>query len=87
MSNEDFKVKHSKRMQQKTNHIKRQYRIAKDYGHVMYLKQPHRLAKVSAMDCGQPECALCGNPRRIFEEPTIQEKRFNQKQILYDRDL
>ena len=84
MSNEDFKIKHSKRMQQKTNHIKRQYKIAKNYGHVMYLKQPHRLAKHRAMDCGTPECVLCGNPRRTFEELTIQEKRFNQRKIYLD---
>lgn len=87
MSDEDSKVKHSKRMQQKTNHIKKQYRIAKDYGHVMYLNQPHRLAKHRAMDCGIPECAICGNPRRIFEEPTIQEKRFNQKELMNDRSI
>ena len=87
MSNEDFKIKHSKRMQQKTNHIKKQYKIAKNYGHVTYLKQPHRLAKLRAMDCGQPECVLCGNPRRTFEQPTIQEKRFNQKEIHVEQEL
>ena len=84
MSNEDMKIKHSKRMQQKTNHIKKQYRIAKDYGHVRYLKQPHRLAKHNAMDCGRPDCFLCGNPRRIFEQITIQEKRFDQKEVYLD---
>jgi hypothetical protein len=30
------------------------------------------------MDCGQPGCLLCGNPRKIFKEKTTQEKRMLQ---------
>ena len=85
MSHDENKVKHSKRIQQKKNHILRQFKIAKEYKHTMYLKQPHRLAKHNAMDCGQPGCMLCGNPRRTLKIRSIQEKRFVQKEkIIYD---
>ena len=80
MSHDESKVKHSKRMQQKKNHILRQFKIAKEYKHTKYLKQPHRLAKHKAMDCGQPGCMLCGNPRRTFKLRSIQELRFDQRE-------
>jgi hypothetical protein len=30
------------------------------------------------MNCGNPNCHMCGNPRKIWKEKTIQEKRFEQ---------
>ena len=84
MSNDISKVKHSKRIQQKKNHILRQFKIAKEYKHTMYLKQPHRLAKHNAMDCGQPGCMLCGNPRRTMKLRSVQELRFDQKEKFLD---
>jgi hypothetical protein len=73
------KRKHQERIGQKQNHIKKQYKIAKQNGgNQIYLKQPHRLAKHNAMDCGQPDCHLCGNRRRMWEEKTIQELKFEQ---------
>jgi hypothetical protein len=30
------------------------------------------------MDCGNPQCPLCGNPRRINKQLTAQEKRLFQ---------
>jgi hypothetical protein len=41
------------------------------------------MSKHHAMDCGQPGCILCGNPRKLFKEKTIQEKSFYQEK-LYD---
>ena len=84
MSHDESKVKHSRRIQQKKNHILRQFKIAKEYKHTMYLKQPHRLAKHNAMDCGQPNCMLCGNPRRTLKIRSIQEKRFDQTKNMLD---
>ena len=73
------KRKHQERIGQKQNHIKKQYKIAKQNGaNPRYLKEPHRLAKHNAMDCGTPNCFLCGNPRKIFEQKTIQELKFEQ---------
>ena len=36
------------------------------------------------MNCGRPHCMLCTNPRRIWGEKTMQEKRF-EKQLTADQ--
>jgi hypothetical protein len=84
MSTEEDKFKHSKRVQQKENHINRQMSIRKahstpDYGTVLSKSEsPHRYHKVSGMTCGDSNCVMCGNPRKFFDEPTQQEKRLTQ---------
>ena len=84
MSNQVERIKHSKRLVKEGSAIKRQVKIAKAHGLTnkdKAIKQPHRLAKHHAMDCGQPGCMLCGNPRKIFKQRTIQERRFNQPKV------
>ena len=76
MSNEDEKVKHSKRILKTDNAVKKQVDIAKQCG--MTVKDPHRLAKKHALNCGNPKCVMCMNPRKSFGEKTIQEKRLEQ---------
>ena len=86
MSNEFTKEKRSKRIQDEETKVKKQVRIAKAHGLTdkdKAIKEPHRMAKHHAMDCGQPGCMLCGNPRKIFKEKTVQEKSFLQDK-LYD---
>jgi hypothetical protein len=73
MSKEEDKFKHSKRLLKDENAIKKQVKIAKEHG--VPIKDPHRLEKHHAMDCGNPKCMLCSNPRRTWNELTIQEKR------------
>jgi hypothetical protein len=80
MSHEDAKMKHSKRLHDEETHIKKQVKIAKAYG--VPVTEPHRLAKHHVMDCGNPKCVMCGNPRKVFGEKTIQEKKFDE--IKYD---
>jgi hypothetical protein len=76
MSTEADKFNHSKRLLKDENAIKKQTKIAKANGaSKKVLDQPHRLAKHHAMDCGNPGCMLCSNPRRTWNELTIQEKR------------
>ena len=87
MSTEADKFNHSKRLQQSENAVKKQVKIAKAHGLTdkdKAIKEPHRLEKHHAMDCGNPECVMCGNPRKFFKEPTIQEKSFIQKQLWID---
>jgi hypothetical protein len=83
MSKDEDKIKHSKRLHDDETHIKKQVKIAKSHGLTNkdpILAEPHRLAKHHAMDCGNPECYLCGNPRKTHKDKlTIQEKRNNQK--------
>jgi len=84
VSKEEDKIKHGNRLQRAWRAIKRQLTIAKSAGHQKLIEQPHRLAKHHAMDCGQPHCTMCGNPRKNKtvkgkEKLTVQERRNNQK--------
>ena len=80
MSTETDKFNHSKRMLKDENAIKKQTKIAKQHGNSV--EEPHKFAKHHAMDCGNPGCMLCSNPRRAWNELTIQEKRkFQETEI------
>jgi hypothetical protein len=48
-----------------------------DYGTPVDSKgeSPHRYHKVSGMTCGDSSCVMCGNPRKFFDERTLQEQR------------
>jgi hypothetical protein len=79
MSTEEDKFKHSKRLLKDENAIKKQTKIGKQYGMSnKEMDQPHRLAKRHAMNCGNPNCVFCMNPRKSFKELTQQEKRLFQ---------
>lgn len=82
MSKEEDKFNRSKRLQKNENAVKKQVKIAKAHGLTdkdRAVKESHRLEKHHAMDCGQPGCMLCGNPRRLWHELTAQEKRMFQE--------
>jgi hypothetical protein len=82
MSNETAKFLNSRRRHKNDVAVARQVRIAKQHGLGFYdkaIKEPHRLAKHHAMDCGNKECYICGNPRRSHKDKlTAQEKRLFQ---------
>ncbi len=83
MSNENDKFKNSKRRHQDETAVKKQVKIAKQHNVAGYKnkidEEPHRLVKHHAMDCGNPECYLCGNPRKTHKDKlTAQEKRLFQ---------
>jgi hypothetical protein len=81
VSTEQDKLKNSKRRHADETAINRQVKIAKEHGLTEQdraIKEPHRMVKHHAMDCGQPGCVLCGNPRKLFNELTTQEKRLFQ---------
>jgi len=79
MSDIETKAKHSKRIQQKKNTVKNKVKIAKAYKWTDVMKQPHRYLKCSLFSCGNKNCIFCANPRKIWKEETIQEKRQKQK--------
>lgn len=85
MSNELAKYLNSRRRHRDEAAIRKQTKIAKQHNTGGYtsreVNQPHRLNKRHAMDCGNPQCGLCGNPRRTHKEKTIQEQRFDQPKI------
>ena len=76
MSTEQDKFKHSKRLHKDETAIKKQTKIAKEHG--MEVTEPHKFSKHHAMNCGNPECMLCANPRKTFKELTAQEQRLFQ---------
>ena len=76
MSKEEDKIKHSKRLHKEKSAVAKQVKIAKSHG--LDVKESHKFAKHHAMDCGNPECALCGNPRYTHNETTKQEQSFIQ---------
>ena len=83
MGTEQDKLKASRRRHQDETAVKKQSKIAKQHNVAGYQssveKEPHRLHKRHAMDCGNPECFLCGNPRKTHKDKlTVQEKRFYQ---------
>jgi hypothetical protein len=76
MSDSSTKLKSSKRRYSNEVAVAKQLRIAKAYG--MEVKNPHRLAKHHVMNCGNPKCYLCSNPRHngfTKDKLTMQEKR------------
>lgn len=84
MANEQAKFINSRRRHKTDVNIARQLKIAKQThsrndANTRLEKQPHRLAKHKAMDCGNPKCYLCGNPRKTHKDRlTAQEKRMFQ---------
>lgn len=84
MSNETAKFLNSRRRHKTDVAIARQLKIAKSSSshNTKLTKEPHRLAKHHAMDCGNPKCGLCGNPRHIRKGEdggrTVQERRQHQ---------
>jgi len=81
MSNDLAKYLNSKRRHKTDVAISRQVKIARSHNtfNQANIKQQHRLAKHHAMDCGNPGCFLCGNPRKTHKDRlTTQEKRLFQ---------
>lgn len=82
MSTQEDKVKHSKRLHKEESAVKKQVKIAKAYG--VEVKEPHKLAKHHALNCGNPKCVMCANPRKTFKELTPQEQSFYQEKLWKD---
>ena len=90
MANELAKYLNSKRRYKDEVAVQKQVKIAKAHGlgfHDKAIKEPHRLAKHHTMDCGNPKCYLCGNPRKTHKDKlTTQEKRlFQDTEIIRDK--
>lgn len=76
MSTDEDKFNRSQRIAKQVNAVKKQMDIAKSHG--VPAEVPHKFAKRHAMNCGNPSCHMCGNPRKVFNELSIQEKRMFQ---------
>jgi hypothetical protein len=82
MADQRTKEKHSRRLLDDETHVKKRYKLLKEknayFSGNAIEKQPHRLHKVSGMNCGNPDCLLCMNPRKAWKEKTMQEQSFEQ---------
>jgi DNA repair exonuclease SbcCD ATPase subunit len=77
MSAQDFKTKHSQRRYQSECKQLEQQKIAKLHG--IEDTSKHYYNKHHALDCGNPQCPVCGNPRRTHKHTlTYQEQKFYQ---------
>jgi len=87
MSNQDDKLKNSKRRYKDEVAIKKQVAIAKQYSvEKEVYDQPHRFSKHHVLNCGNPNCYMCANPRKIFKQPTIQEQKlFQDMELISDK--
>lgn len=79
MSDDNSKIKHSRRRQLDMTAAHRQSDILRSHG--VRVDTEHRYVKRHAMDCGNPNCYLCASPRKTIKEKTIQEKSFEQKKL------
>lgn len=74
------KIKHSRRIKQTQTYIARQVMLANTI-HKQPIDTPHKYHKLSADTCGNPNCFMCGNPRKYFSELTIQEQSMFQQNL------
>jgi hypothetical protein len=84
MSHEEDKFNHSRRLHKDQVAIDKQVKIAKEHG--IPVKEPHKLHKHHVMDCGNPDCFMCANPRKVWGEKTMQERKFEQKERFSNDD-
>lgn len=72
------KMKRQSRMRQKRNHIKRQNKLRRELMYIIHNDatfEEHRLHKRKALNCGDPNCVMCGNPRKFWGHVTRQEEK------------
>ena len=74
MSNEHQKNKHSRRIHNTEKIIKSRLKLTKRLGIAdSRHAQGGRFAKQHPLDCGNPGCPMCSNPRKIWKQKTIKE--------------
>lgn len=80
MSSEQQRIQHSRRRYDDVVHIRKRQKLLKAKSILTdeTMRQPHRLHKVNGINCGNSNCVMCGNPRKIFKELSIQERRMYQ---------
>lgn len=83
MSDENDKLTHSRRLHRDKSAVNRQVKIARAYG--VPVTEPHKYEKRHVLNCGDPKCISCQNPRKRGEK-TIQELRQEQDTGWMDGD-
>jgi hypothetical protein len=73
-------MKKALRRQKTQNYIQKQKKIVSINSHHSFNRSGGYFKKQAAMDCGNPKCGLCGNPRKSKafkgrDNSTLQEKK------------
>ena len=79
MSDENTKVKRSSRRHDTWTNILKQKKITKFYGIEHTKPEIHRYAKKKALNCGDPKCIMCMNPRKSYKQKTLKEIAFEEE--------
>lgn len=81
MSDSESKEKHSRRIHQK--HVKAHHNaeVARSLGADIKPWEEHRYEDSAHVNCGNSDCVMCANPRKVFKEKTIQEKSLEQNKL------
>lgn len=64
-------MKRAERRAKTKRFIKRQLKIAKRFGLKL---TPGKFKKKHALDCGNPKCLICGNPRKLWKRIPTKEQ-------------
>lgn len=80
MSDEVTRNTRSIRFKNDFRNIRKQLELAKAYSVPVPENKVHRLSKLNLLNCGNPHCWLCANPRKIHKGSnkkslTVQELR------------
>lgn len=78
MSDPKSKQLHSKRLFEKQLELEKQLRIVRSLG--LFEETAHKYHKRKALDCGNTNCGVCGNPRRLYKHRTFQELKLFLKE-------
>lgn len=85
MSDPEVKEYRSKRIHKDEIKARRQKNILKAHNsEIDPFISPHYFAKKHSMRCANPNCVMCGNPRKFLKEKTIQEQSFEQTEKWVD---
>lgn len=74
-----MKSKRSERRHDTERVIEKRKRLVKSFGiNKDYSECGHKLSKMNGINCGDPKCIFCMNPRRSFKQKTLKEVSFDQ---------
>lgn len=82
MSDENTRNQRSKRFKNDRRTINKQLKIAKVFNVEVKEDDQHRLAKLKVLNCGDPDCWLCANPRKINKGKNINALTYQERRHL-----
>lgn len=81
MSSPEDRYTHSRRILSGRNAIEKQVGILAAYNIPVFKEQEHRYAKMHSLGCSNPQCKFCANPRKIYNELPISERKQSQRKF------